>query len=189
MRARGLVIAALLITLATTTPASAVEYRLEVASLWESALYAYAKTAELYDGASGAGLDQLMVSLDEGSVPSGVMLGDRTLRWAGESVARAYGTVKVLAEIKPGGVAQPRWDDVRWEGQPGERSVWVVSPSGRSRAQSLYRMVLQGSTAICTPWSPTGSGSGTCRVLSICTKDSAPSWARTPTRRFPTRST
>ncbi len=158
MRARGLVIAALLITLATTTPASAVEYRLEVASLWESALYAYAKTAELYDGASGAGLDQLMVSLDEGSVPSGVMLGDRTLRWAGESVARAYGTVKVLAEIKPGGVAQPRWDDVRWEGQPGERSVWVVSPSGRSRAQSLYRMVLQGDGPArqFLPYVPTG---------------------------------
>jgi hypothetical protein len=144
MRARGLLIAALLATLVTASPASAVEYRLQVANLWESALYAYAKTAELHDGASGSGLERLVTSLDEGTVPRGVMLGDRTLRWASESVAAAYGTVRVLAEIKPGGDGHPRWDDVRWDGQPGERSVWVVAPSGRGRPQSLYRMVLKG---------------------------------------------
>jgi hypothetical protein len=125
-------------------PAEAVEYKLEVASLWETALSSYAKTAELYDGASGPGLDRLEASLDQGEMPQAVTLGDRTLRWASESVAHAYGTVKVLAEIKPGGDGQQRWDEVRWEGQPGERSVWVVAPSGRARPQLMYRVALKG---------------------------------------------
>lgn len=147
MRTRRLLIAGLLATLVTASPARAVEYRLEVASLWENALYASARTAELYDGASGPGLDRLEASLDQGAIPRGVVLGDRTLRWASEQVAQAYGTVRVLAEIKPGGDGQPRWDEVRWEGKPGERSVWVVAPSGRGRPQQLYRVVLRGEGA------------------------------------------
>jgi hypothetical protein len=130
--------------LAAVTPARATEYRLQVVSLWESALYPFAKTAELWDGASGPGLEQLETSLDQGEVPRAVTLGDRTLRWASEQVAHAYGTVRVLAEIKPGGDGRQRWDEVRWEGQPGERSVWMVLPSGRGRPQQLYRVVLKG---------------------------------------------
>lgn len=132
------------LALAPAIPAQAVEYRLEVVSLWESALYRYAKTSELRDGASGPGLERLEVGLDEGAVPRGVTLGDRTLRWASESVSRAYGTVHVLAEIKPGGDGHSRWDEVRWEGKPGDRSVWVVAASGRGRPERLYRIVLRG---------------------------------------------
>jgi hypothetical protein len=33
---------------------------------------------------------------------------------------------------------------VRWEGKPGERSVWMVLPSGTGRPQRLYRTVLKG---------------------------------------------
>ena len=145
-RRRLLIVALLgpLLAVAPTAPAHAVEYRLEVVNLWESALYAYAKTPELHDGASGPGLERLEVGLDEGAVPRGVTLGDRTLRWASESVARAYGTVRVLAEITPGGDGHPRWDEVRWEGKPGDRSVWVVAASGQGRPQRLYRMVLKG---------------------------------------------
>ena len=140
----SLLIAVLFSVLGIAMPAHAVEYRLEVVNLWESALAAYAKTAELYDGASGPGLDRLEASLDQGTVPASVALGDRTLRWASESVAHAYGTVRVLAEIKPGGEGRQRWDAVRWEGQPGKRSVWVVAPSGSGRPQQLYRVVLKG---------------------------------------------
>ena len=140
----SLLIAVLFSVLGIAMPAHAVEYRLEVVNLWESALAAYAKTAELYDGASGPGLDRLEASLDQGTMPASVALGDRTLRWASESVAHAYGTVRVLAEIKPGGEGRQRWDAVRWEGQPGERSVWVVAPSGSGRPQQLYRVVLKG---------------------------------------------
>jgi hypothetical protein len=140
----AVLIAGLGIFLAAVTPARAVEYRLQVVSLWESALYPFAKTAELRDGASGPGLERLETSLDQGAVPQAVTLGDRTLRWASEQVSHAYGTVRVLAEIKPGGDGSQRWDEVRWEGQPGERSVWVVAPSGSGRPQQLYRVVLRG---------------------------------------------
>ncbi|HYB71501.1 MAG TPA: hypothetical protein VEH80_12545 [Candidatus Bathyarchaeia archaeon] len=124
--------------------AGAVEYRLNVASLWDSALPAYLSTAELYDGASGPGLARLEENLDQGEVPPGVMLSDRPLRWASESVAHAYGTVRVLAEIRHAGEGALRWDEVRWEGKPGERSVWVIAPGGRARAHSLYRAALKG---------------------------------------------
>ncbi|HME93957.1 MAG TPA: hypothetical protein VKN16_07065 [Methylomirabilota bacterium] len=133
-----------LLTGVTAAPARAVEYRLEVVNLWETALYAYAKAAELHDGASGPGLERFQQSLDDATMSRGVVLGDRTLRWASESVARAYGTTRVLAEIRPGGDGHPIWDEVRWEGKPGERSVWMVLPSGRGRPERLYRAVLKG---------------------------------------------
>jgi len=50
----------------------------------------------------------------------------------------------VLAEIRPGGNGHPMWDEVRWEGRPGERSVWMVLPSGRGVPERLYRAVLTG---------------------------------------------
>lgn len=147
MLTRRLLIGAVLTGLLVAAPAipvRAVEYRLEVVNLWETALYAYATTAELRDGASGPGLERLEASLDEARMSPGVVLGDRTLRWASESVARAYGTTRVLAEIRAGGDAHPVWDEVRWEGKPGERSVWVVAASGRGRPERLYRTVLKG---------------------------------------------
>ena len=58
--------------------------------------------------------------------------------------ALGAGAVRVRAEIKPGGDGSQRWDEVRWEGQPGERSVWMVAPSGSGRPQQLYRVVLRG---------------------------------------------
>ena len=66
---RGLLIAGLLASFIAPTSAHAVEYRLEVANLWETALYPFAKPAELRDGASGPGLEQLEASLDQGARP------------------------------------------------------------------------------------------------------------------------
>ena len=139
----GIVLAGVLAG-ASAGPARAVEYRLEVVNLWENALYAYASAAELYDGASGPGLERFQQSLDDATMPRGVVLGDRTLRWASERVASAYGTTRVLAEIHAGGDGHPLWDEVRWEGKPGERSVWMVLPSGRGRPERLHRAVLKG---------------------------------------------
>lgn len=163
MRTRPrLLIAGLLVILwvaVAAVPAQAVEYRLEVVNLWETALSGYAKTSELHDGASGPGLERLEASLDEATLPRGVVLGDRTLRWASVSVARAYGTVRVLAEIKAGGDGHPLWDEVRWEGKPGDRSVWVVAASGRGRPERLYRTVLKGDgpPRQFMPYIPTGA--------------------------------
>ncbi len=94
--------------------AQAVEYRLQVVNMWDSGFNAFVKPGELGDGASGPGLEDLVASLDRGGVSRGPLLSDRTFRWASETVARAYGAVHVLAEIKPGGEGKARWDEVRW---------------------------------------------------------------------------
>jgi hypothetical protein len=137
--------------------AQAVEYRLQVVNMWDSGFSAFVKPGELADGASGPGLEELVASLDRGDVSGGTLLSDRTFRWAGEAVARAYGAVRVLAEIKPGGEGKTRWDEVRWDGKAGERSVWVVEPSGRGRPQQLYHVVLKatGPARHFIPYAPT----------------------------------
>jgi hypothetical protein len=153
----GLVLTSLLALALWAGPAEAVQYKLEVANLWDSALASYASAAELYDGASGLGLDRLETSLDKGETPKAVSLQDRTLRWGGDSVVHAYGAVKILAEIKPAGSEGRRWDEVSWEGRPGDRSVWVVAPSGRGKPQQMYRIVLKGDGPMrqFTPYVPT----------------------------------
>jgi len=151
-------IVGLLIALLAAAPAEAVDYQLDVASLWDTALYRYAKPSELKDGATGPGLEQAERSVDQGTIPDAAVLGDRTLRWGSVSAARAYGTVRVLAEISPGGTSHPRWDVVRWQGQPGERSVWLVAAAGRARPERLTRVVLQGTGPLrqFMPYIPTG---------------------------------
>ena len=195
----------------TVSQAQAVEYRLLVVNMWDSGFNAFVKPGELADGASGPGLEELMASLDRGDVPRGPLLTDRAFRWASETVARAYGAVRVLAEIKPGGEGRPRWDEVRWDGKPGERSVWVVEPSGRGRPQHLYYVVLNatGPARHFIPYTPTNgqrlvtgcvtrsSFSCSTRTQVICGRNTcpqarisataSPSWpARTPIPCFPT---
>lgn len=128
--------------LPTAPRAQAVEYRVQVVSMWDTGFKAFARPGELVDGATGPGLEEMIEKLDRGAAPRGALLGDRTLRWASEAIARAYGAVRVLADIKPGEGTTP-WDVVTWTGQPGERSVWVVEPSGRGRPQQLVDVVLK----------------------------------------------
>mgnify|MGYP001618379725 CR=1 FL=1 len=45
--------------------------------------------------------------------------------------------------VTKGGEKKQLWDEVRWEGRPGEQSVWVVVPSSR-RPGELYRTELKG---------------------------------------------
>jgi hypothetical protein len=137
--------------------AQAVEYRLQVVNMWDSGFNAFVKPGELANGASGPGLEELLASLDRGDVPRGPLLSDRTFRWASEAVARAYGATRVLAEITPGGESKGRWDEVKWDGKPGERTVWVVEPSGRGRPQQLYHVVLKatGPARHFIPYTPT----------------------------------
>jgi len=101
------------------------------------------KVGEASDGASGPGLDRLEASLDKGDFPKAVLLYDRHLQAAREALAVAWGGVPVRAEIQRGGDSKNLWDEVRWEGKPGEHSVWVVVPEGR-RPQELVRMALKG---------------------------------------------
>jgi hypothetical protein len=127
---RLLRVAGLLCAFAEVAPAHGVEYRLQVANMWESGFTSFVRPGELGDGASGPGLDRLVARLDRGDLSKGPLLADRTLRWTSEAEARTFGAVRIVAEIKPGGEGNRQWDEVKGDGKPGERNVWVVSPSG-----------------------------------------------------------
>ncbi len=124
-------------------PAAAVEYRLQVVNVRDEALTSFLTPGESRDGATGPGLERLEARLDSGDVPKAVLLYDRHLRGASDSTARAYGGVPLRADVKPGGEKQQLWDEVRWEGKPGEQSVWVVAPSTR-RPGELSRTAIKG---------------------------------------------
>ena len=155
---RLLRVAGLLCAFAGVARVEAAEYRLQVANMWESGFASFVRPGELGDGASGPGLERLVARLDRGELSKGPLLGDRTLRCASEAEARTYGAVRMLAEIKPGGEGNRQWDEVKAEGKPGERNVWVVSPSGRGRPQELYHVVLKGTGPVrhFIPYEPAG---------------------------------
>jgi hypothetical protein len=121
--------------------AEGVAYRLRIASLYEDAFGAFVGPGELEDGATGPGLERLFASLTSGDVPGGALLGDRPPAFAWEALARAFGAVPVRGEFvtEPGSA----WYEARWEGTPGERSVWVMAPTA-TNTQELDRVVLQG---------------------------------------------
>lgn len=136
-----LVVAAVLVVGVST--AAAVEYRLRVASVHDSTLGGYLSPAEFYDGASGPGLDRLEASLDGGAFPAGGALYDRPAAPAAEMTARALGAVAVRVAAGDAASGAGRWQEFRWDGRPGERSVWVVAPSAIRYAQ-LERLALRG---------------------------------------------
>jgi hypothetical protein len=139
--AAGLLVA--LLALGATSPAAAVEYRLRVASLYESAFASFLRPGELGEGASGPGLERLEAALYSGAMPDGVLLWDRVIQAAVEDVAVAHGGVPVRARIRQAGEAEDRWDEAVWDGKPGEVSVWVIRPSSR-RPQRVVRLALRG---------------------------------------------
>jgi len=132
----------LAVSLAAAAPASAVEYRLQVAGLYRQSFTHY------IDGPIGTGSGELVMErlekdLDAGSVARGALLFDRTFRYGWEALAVSFGAAKVIAEIKP--LESPRrWDEVVWDGRPGERSVWVIAPS-TTRFQEVLDVALKGS--------------------------------------------
>ena len=120
--------------LAVATPAGAVEYRLKVASIFDRSMTSFLRAGELGDGATGAGLQRLVAQLDQGSGDLGMSVTHRPLNAVPVSIARAWGGVTIQAQIARGGVVS-FWDEVRWDGRPGERSIWIVKPNGRERPQ------------------------------------------------------
>ncbi len=131
----------LALLLGITGPAQAVEYRLQVANLYADSFVHY------FDGPIGTGsgelvMDRLGRELDTGQTPNGALLSDRRFRYGWEAVAASFRAVKVIAEIKPGEGSR-RWDEVAWEGNPGERSVWVIAPT-TTHTQEVLHVALQG---------------------------------------------
>jgi hypothetical protein len=132
-----------MLALAAAVPASAVEYRLQVVSVEDKAMGAFLSADEFKDGATGPGLRKLEAVLDGGDLSRAVLFHDRHLQRAGDRVARAYGAVPVRVDVQTGGHEGQLWDDVRWEGKPGEQSVWPVTP-GSTITQEVQRLALKG---------------------------------------------
>lgn len=137
----------MLAVLALHTSADAVEYRLKVASVFDQALTSFLGYGELNDGATGPGFQKLGAFLNEGSGDRGMIVTQRPLTSVPDSIARAWGGVAVTAPIARGGVVS-YWDEVRWDGKPGERSIWIVKSDGRMRPQSIKHVVLAGTTPL-----------------------------------------
>lgn len=122
-------------------PVEAAEYRFQVANLYRESFVHY------LDGPIGTGSGELVMErlgrhLDAGRVPTGALLSDRTFRYGWEALAGSFGAVKVIADIRSAEGARA-WDEVVWEGTPGERSVWVVAPT-TVRTQEVLHLALQG---------------------------------------------
>jgi len=126
-----------------TTPAHAVEYRLLVASIFDATLMSFMSPPELVNGASGPGLERVEKGLDSGQIDVGAMPAGRPLVSVAADVAKAWGAVPVPGVLPARGDAG-RWDEVRWQGNPGERSIWMVKASTNARPQSVRRLTLEG---------------------------------------------
>jgi len=157
-----IVLASLALAALGAAPAAAIEYRLRVANVRDEAFTSFLTSGELHDGATGPGLDRLESSLDTGAFPRAVLLYDRHLQAASESTARDYRAVPVRADVKPGGEGKDRWDEARWEGTPGEQSLWIVAPQGR-RPGELYRVAVHGRGPV-RHFLPYGASSGSYKL-------------------------
>jgi hypothetical protein len=145
--------------LLAASPARAVEYRLLVASVFDTALTSFVTVKELDYGATGPGLVRLETGLDTGEIDWGAMPAGRPLTSVPESIARAWGGVAIRADIARGGISVGRWDEVRWQGSPGQRSIWVIWPIGANRPEAVSRVTLQGTDAVrlYPPYARTGT--------------------------------
>lgn len=152
----------LLGVLALGTPVGAVEYRLKVANIFDEAMTSFLSRGELNDGATGPGFQRLAALLDQGSGNRGMNVTHRPLNAAADSIARAWGGVAIQGRIARSGVVS-YWDEARWDGRPGERSIWIVTPSGRESPQAVNHVVLKGTTPL-TLYRPYTAACGTTRV-------------------------
>jgi hypothetical protein len=135
----------------TTAPRAAppglVEYRLRTLSLQSEAFASFLSTPELADGASGPGLARLASAADDGALGRGIVLYDRHIVPVDPTVAQAFGATPVEARVKLGGAGTDYWDEARWYGTPGERTVWMITARNR-RPPELRRIALSDVTAL-----------------------------------------
>ena len=107
----------------------AVEYGLRVANLMNDG-FAYFMRGSIGRGEGELALPQLDHALDSGEVSRGALLYDRDIYPAGEGVARSFGAVAVRPTAYSSSEERGLWKSLRWEGQPGQRVVWVIRPAG-----------------------------------------------------------
>ncbi|SRR6266849_225551 len=86
-------------------------------------------------------MDRLGQELDTAKIPDGALLSDRTFRYGWEAIAVSFRGVKVIADIKPAEGLR-RWDEMVWEGNPGER-IWGIAPT-TTRTHEVIHIALHG---------------------------------------------
>jgi hypothetical protein len=130
-------------------PAAAglVEYRLRTLNVWHEAFASFLASAELRDGVAGPGLVRLAGAADTGELPRGVVLFDRHIAVPEPPVTQAFGAAPAEARVKLAGGERDYWDEARWLGRPGERTVWMITARNR-RPQEVRRLGLSDVTAI-----------------------------------------
>jgi len=138
-------LAGLSLLVAFASPAGAGEHRLQVANLYRDSF------AHYFDGPLGTGsgeltMDRLGRALDTSEIPYAALLSDRPFRYGWDAVATSFRATKVLTEIKPA-EGHRRWDEASWQGNPGERSVWVVAPRTTRTQEVAYVAILGGPLA------------------------------------------
>ena len=135
---------ALIGCLALASGAGAVEYHLRVVSIPDTAYASFLLAGESSNGASGPGLNRLQATLDNGKFPYGPVLFDRRVQPVRESLGRAYGGARIIPAVRPGGDGGPIvFDEMIWQGNPGEHSVWVLHPIVHY-FQEVYNVALRG---------------------------------------------
>jgi len=145
IQALSMSLAALLLGAFAVWPraAGAVEYRLQVASLYEDAFFALLGSAGTRREGPVQGRSRLIEALDTGEAPAAVLLYDRPLEAARAPVATAFRAARVRGEGPPSRERKPLWSEVRWNGNSGEHSVWVIAPSSLRYTQ-VRNVALKG---------------------------------------------
>lgn len=135
---------ALVALVASALPAEAVEYRLRVASLHEGS-FAHFLNGRIGRGEGELRMDRLERSLDAGAVARGALLY-RPPEGARPGILASFGAVRARGEVAP--AEGPRsWDEVVWDGRPGERSLWVIAPAA-THFQEVVHVAVGGREAL-----------------------------------------
>lgn len=125
-------------------PAQAVEYRLQVANLYQSS-FSHFLNGKIGRGEGELRMERLERSLDSAEVGAGAVLY-RPVQVARETLAAAFAASKARGEVKPA-EGNRRWDEVVWQGKPGERSVWVIAPSA-THHQEVVHLAIKGNDTL-----------------------------------------
>jgi hypothetical protein len=121
--------------------ASAEEYRLQVANLYRDS-FAHFIDGPIRTGSGELAMPNLERALDSGDISPAALLTDRVVRYGWDDMLRGFGAVKARASVSPG-EGPRRWDEVVWDGKPGERTVFVISASA-GNYQEVYQVALNG---------------------------------------------
>lgn len=119
--------ASLVAILAAPSVVLASEYRLRVANVDDTAYFHFAER-DGHDAETPFVLRGLGPALEQGALPSGVFVPRRALLPVAGGTLRSFAAVEARPLSPAPGTGQ--WQEVRWEGKPGERAVWVVRGEG-----------------------------------------------------------